>query len=81
MDTVEDIVKKSQEWREKRRLYKRKNRDKINQQRKTGKQLEWRTTKHTCGCGSIVSNHYKSTHIKSKKHIDWYLGNNKLQNV
>jgi hypothetical protein len=77
MDTVEDIVKKAEEWREKRRLYKQKNSEKINQQRKTGKQLEWRTTKLTCGCGSVISQQHKSTHLNSKKHIDWYLGNNK----
>ena len=77
MDTVEDIVKKAEEWREKRRLYKQKNSEKISQQRKTGKQLEWRTTKLTCDCGSVFSQQHKSTHNKSKKHIDWYLGNNK----
>jgi hypothetical protein len=52
MDTVEDIVKKGEEWREKQRLYKQKNNEKIKLQR----------------------NSDKSTHNKSKKHTDWYLG-------
>ena len=80
METVEDIVKKAEEWREKQRLYRQKNNEKIKQQRKTGKQNEWRKKKITCECGSVISQQHKSTHLKSKKHIDWYLGNNKIEN-
>ena len=74
MENVEDIVKKAEEWREKQRLYKQQNSEKIKLQRKTGKQNEWRKKKITCGCGSVISQQHKSTHLKSKKHIDWYLG-------
>jgi len=28
--------------------------------------------KYTCFCGSIISNHSKSKHEKSKKHIDFF---------
>jgi hypothetical protein len=71
MDSIEDIVKKGEEWREKRRLYKRKTAERIKELRNCGKQLEWRKTKHTCGCGSVYNNHTKSQHIKTKKHTDW----------
>jgi hypothetical protein len=74
MDTVEDIVKKGEEWREKQRLYKQKNNEKIKLQRNSGKQLEWRKKRITCDCGSVFSQQHKSTHNKSKKHTDWYLG-------
>ena len=29
---------------------------------------EWKSTKHTCECGSVYTNSHKAEHIKSKKH-------------